>query len=103
MTPETIAAYQKPFGAAPARRALLKNLTDLRPRELRKIAEKLPGLKVPAHIVFGEDDVWFASETRRIHQSLPGASLAALPRCGHFLQEDQPEKVSALLMDFLSG
>jgi pimeloyl-ACP methyl ester carboxylesterase len=36
----------------------------------------------------------------RVCADLPHAELTALPDCGHFLQEDAPERVGELLAEF---
>ena len=39
----------------------------------------------------------------RIQGSHPGAELTALPNCGHFLQEDDPERVAELIAGFFNS
>ena len=34
---------------------------------------------------------------------IPGARLETLPRCGHLLTWEQPQRVNALLIDWLAG
>jgi pimeloyl-ACP methyl ester carboxylesterase len=43
-----------------------------------------------------------AKTMARIQESHPGAELTALPNCGHFLQEDEPERVAELIADFFN-
>ena len=37
-----------------------------------------------------------------IQHDRPGTELTALPGCGHFLQEDEPERVGRLIAEFLN-
>jgi pimeloyl-ACP methyl ester carboxylesterase len=37
----------------------------------------------------------------RLHGDIPGSELHLLDDCGHFAMEDQLERISALLLDFL--
>ena len=37
----------------------------------------------------------------RLKRDHPEAELTPLPNCGHFLQEDDPERVAQLISEFL--
>jgi len=37
-----------------------------------------------------------------IKQEIHDSIITSIPNCGHFLQEDQPERLSELLVEFLS-
>jgi pimeloyl-ACP methyl ester carboxylesterase len=43
-----------------------------------------------------------AKTMRRLQQDHPKAELTALPNCGHFLQEDEPQRVAELISQFLN-
>ncbi len=102
MTKELIETYQAPFESIDAQKALLKAFNDSKLDELNEVIQKLPTLKVPVFILYGEKDIWLAPEMIRIKNELPHARIIAIPKCSHFLQEDQPEMVSELLADFFS-
>lgn len=56
----------------------------------------------PVQLIWGADDAWqVVSWAHRLHETIPGSELHVLEDCGHFSMEDQPEKISALLVDFL--
>ena len=38
----------------------------------------------------------------RLQRAHPEAELTALPNCGHFLQEDDPDRVGHLIAEFLN-
>ena len=102
LTKELIEIYQAPFKHMDAQKALLKAFNDSKLDELNEVIQKLPALKVPVLILYGEKDIWLAPEMIRIKNELPHARIRAIPKCSHFLQEDQPEIVSELLVDFFS-
>lgn len=102
LTRELIETYQTPFKHIDAQKALLKAFNDSKLDELNEVIQKLPTLKVPIFILYGEKDIWLAPEMIRIKNELPHARVTTIPKCSHFLQEDQPEIVSELLADFFS-
>lgn len=102
LTKELMETYQTPFKSIDAQKALLKAFNDSKLDELNEVIQKLPTLKVPVFILYGEKDIWLAPEMIRIKNELPHARIAAIPNCNHFLQEDQPEMVGNLLADFFS-
>jgi pimeloyl-ACP methyl ester carboxylesterase len=102
LSKEDIAAYQAPFASPESRAALVKTLNNIKIDDLGDIVKKFPELGIPISIIYGEKDIWLASEMRRIGQEIPDSNITSIPNCGHFLQEDQPERLSELLVEFLS-
>jgi 2-hydroxymuconate-semialdehyde hydrolase len=55
-----------------------------------------------ALVVWGEEDPYLPSElAERLGEAIPGATVALLPGCSHFVTEDAPEAVLPLVVDFL--
>ena len=53
-------------------------------------------------VVWGEEDPYQPVEhAERLGELLPGATVAVLPGCGHFVTEDAAETVLPLISDFL--
>lgn len=102
ITDELISAYQTPFDSVEARQVLLKIFNSFQFDELKEVIQKLPALSVPISIVYGEKDSLLAPEMRRLKKDMPNALCTIIPDSGHFIQEDQPEKLSELLVEFLS-
>lgn len=102
---ELLAHYQSPFKEASTRQALIKSATNFSLKAFKEIEEKLPSFTVPVQIIYGENDRILpkvADTMQRIKTDLPQTELTALPNCGHFLQEDEPEKISRLISAFLN-
>jgi pimeloyl-ACP methyl ester carboxylesterase len=103
LTPEILENYYLPFEAENSRKALLKSVQRLSPKGFSTIAEKLPEFNVPVRLIYGENDKILpdiAKTMERVKQDLPQAELFSIPNCGHFLQEDEPEKVAELMSEF---
>jgi pimeloyl-ACP methyl ester carboxylesterase len=63
----------------------------------------LPSIACPTLVVCGESDLLTPPEcSREMAELIPGAQLELLPRCGHLLTWEQPERVSGLLIDWLA-
>lgn len=106
MNRATLTPYTAPFEAKPARKALIKAGGGLGLGGLATIAKKLPTLEVPLRLIYGENDRVLpdVSKTmKRIHDLRPDAELTAIPSCGHFLQEDEPQRVAELISEFLES
>lgn len=70
---------------------------------MRFIEENLTTINKPTLIVWGDSDAYLPlSLGERLHQDIAGSKMEVLPNCGHFVQEDEPAKVTELIVDFLN-
>ncbi|MBW2720029.1 MAG: hypothetical protein JRD94_16205, partial [Deltaproteobacteria bacterium] len=72
---------------------------------LAEIARKLPALEVSLRLIYGETDRALpdvAKTMQRVQRDHPLAELTAIPNAGHFLQEDEPERVGQLIAEFFN-
>jgi len=105
ITREVLTPYTAPFESPAARKALIKAGGGLGVRGLAKIARELPGYPTSIRLIYGEKDRVLpdvAKTMARLKRDHPEAELTALPNCGHFLQEDDPERVAQLISEFLN-
>ena len=101
---DVLALYRAPFVDKAARRALLKTAHGLHPRGFQTLAKGIADFEVPVSILYGEEDRILpdvAKTMKRVQAALPQATCVSIPGCGHFLQEDKPERVSELLAEAL--
>jgi pimeloyl-ACP methyl ester carboxylesterase len=69
---------------------------DLRP--------SLAAIRCPTLVVCGEADVLTPPEySRELAQGIPGARLEVVAKAGHLLTLEQPQRVNALLLEWLAG
>lgn len=73
------------------------------PKHTQEVAPRYAELgRNPVQLIWGADDAWqIEAWAHKLHEAIPGSELHVLDNCGHFSMEDQPEKISALLVDFL--
>jgi len=105
LTPEVIAGVREPFGDDDSRRALAAAGIGLQVEGFSEIERNLSSLKIPVRIIYGERDRILpdVSETMaRVQRDLPQAEVTALPDCGHFLQEEAPERIGEELARFFA-
>jgi len=106
ITPALVEAYQQPFVTEEARAALLLSAQGLSPKGFATMAARLPEIKVPVHLIYGENDRLLPDVARtmaRLQCDIPQAELTSFPDCGHFLQEDEPAKLGRVLSGFFRG
>ncbi len=71
-------------------------------RYTEDFAQRLPELRLPVQILWGENDEWQpVSYAYRLQADIPGARLLVIPQAGHFLMEDAPEAVAQRLVAFI--
>jgi pimeloyl-ACP methyl ester carboxylesterase len=103
LSPEVLAAVQEPFRTPETRRTLADAGIGVSRKGFVQIARRLPALRIPVRVVYGSRDRVLpdvADTMARVKADLPQADVTTLPDCGHFLQEDAPEEVGALLARF---
>ncbi len=63
---------------------------------------RLGALDARALVVWGEEDPFQPAEwAERLGEAMPGATVALLPGCSHYVTEDAPQAVLPLIADYL--
>jgi haloalkane dehalogenase len=103
---DVLAAMQAPFRGTEARRALADAGIGIERRGFVHIARRLPGLRMPVRIVYGDRDRLLpdvAQTMARVKADLPQAEVTVLTGRGHFIQEEAPDEVGPLLARFFAA
>jgi 2-hydroxymuconate-semialdehyde hydrolase len=97
---EDLEEYLRPWRADPV--ALVRAARAIDGVGLRDAEDRLRALDQRVLIAWGEDDPFQpAAWAERLGELLPGATVALLPGCGHFITEDAPETVLPLIARYL--
>jgi pimeloyl-ACP methyl ester carboxylesterase len=99
----SIDQYVLPFSSADGRDAFIEHLLALDSAETASLAPRLKDIVSPTAIVWGAHDPFLPTDVaRRLHERIPGSTLDILPDARHFLPEDAPEKVAAVVAGLLA-
>ena len=72
--------------------------------DLKFIEKNLRTIEKPTLILWGEDDTFLPLYLGDlIHKDIKDSRMERIPNCGHFIQEDQPERATEMIVRFLSG
>jgi len=101
-TPEEVRTYAETWKKPGARTAMLNYYRALG-KHRAEIRGLLRRIEVPTMLIWGDRDPVFHKEmTEDFGEWVPNLRVEHIPEAGHFVQTDAPEKVNALLIDFLA-
>lgn len=99
---EDIDAYWRPFAEGRGRDATLEFYRSMDFEKLAPYEGKLAGMEVPTLLVWGADDNFAPlSGAHRFEREIPGSRLAAIGGAGHFVFDQEPERSTAEVVEFL--
>jgi len=103
MTEPVIDLYTKPWSSETGKRAFFRNLRRLDSEYTLAIADELQQLPHSVLIVWGEKDPFQKADYgRRLERVMPHARLQIIDDAGHWLLEEKPGEISALILEFLA-
>lgn len=72
-------------------------------KDLEFIEENLGAIQKPTLILWGEKDKYLPiSLGDRINKDIMGSQMERIQNCGHFIQEDQPELATKIIVAFMN-
>ncbi|MEP6922067.1 MAG: alpha/beta hydrolase [bacterium] len=97
-----IHAYAQPIAAVGGRHAMLETAKQIIPRNSDEIIAKYKTISVPTLVVWGRQDrVIPIVIGEMLDEAIPHSRLVSIDRSGHVPQEETPEKIVPLILDFL--
>lgn len=95
--PEVVARFRDAMMKPGARRAMLNYY-----RAARKPLPKLAPITHPTRIIWGmEDSALSPALLNDLEPLIPGVDIQRVPNASHWVQEDAPERVNELMLEFL--
>lgn len=102
ITKEQIEAYSRPLGDPGGRHALLETSKQIIPENIDELIAKYPKISVPTLIIWGrQDKVIPLLIGELLDEALPDSRLVVIDHSGHIPQEETPEAVLPLVLEFL--
>jgi pimeloyl-ACP methyl ester carboxylesterase len=102
LIPEAVPGYAGPYRQWHRRLALRRICQQLQVRPLEEIADLARRLAQPTLLIWGEADrILPAAQGLWLRQHLPQPEFHLLPEVGHAPQEEAPEAVNKIIIDFL--
>ena len=97
-------AYWRPFTEGRGREATVEFYRSMDFEKLEPYDGKLAELNVPTLLIWGADDKFAPiAGAHRFEREIPGARLSAFEGAGHFVFDQEPERTTREVVDFLSS
>lgn len=101
---ELMSFFWKPMDTRDGRKAFLYFAHCLNNQDLMEIKEDLAALRLPVLIIRGEGDVFLRKViSEDLHKNIRNSQYEKISTGGHFIQEDEPEQLSQLILNFYRG
>ena len=99
---EVTGAWIRPFlDDADIRRDAVAFMRAIDKATMIDAAERLPSVKIPALVAWGQDDRFFSRELGERLAAVLGARLEPVAGARTFVSEDEPEVLAGLIRDFV--
>ena len=99
---EVTGAWIQPFlDDADIRRDAVAFMRGIDKATMLDAAERLPSLKIPSLVAWGQDDRFFSRELGERLAAVLGARLAPIAGARTFVSEDEPEALAGVIRDFV--
>lgn len=95
--------YARAFASPDGRTALVRHLRALECSETMAMGPRLGSIGVPTAVVWGRNDPFLpVTLGARVRDAIPGATLDIVPSAHHYLPEDTPAALSAVISHLLA-
>ncbi len=101
VTDDLMDLFMMPMQTVEGRKAFMHFAKCLDNHNLMEIEDDLRRLKIPVLIIRGDADPYLcATISEKLHLEIPGSRLLRIPTGGHFIQEDEPERIAQEIAGF---
>jgi pimeloyl-ACP methyl ester carboxylesterase len=102
ITEEQVEAYAAPIAAKGGRYALYQTARQAIPKNIDEITSKYKTIRVPTLILWGLQDKIIPLEIgEQLRSDIPNSKLEIIDKAGHMPQEEVPERVIPLILEFM--
>lgn len=102
LSSQSLDLYSAPWCGKTGQAAFYRQIAQMDQRYTDEIAEKIPTMRCPVSLLWGENDEWIPLERgQKLSSLIPKSQFRAVPSAGHLVQEDAPEAIVAALANLL--
>jgi pimeloyl-ACP methyl ester carboxylesterase len=104
LTPDALDSLVDPWLDGPGQRAFYRQIAQADQAYTDEIERLYPTIGLPVLVVWGREDTWIpVDRAHRLHELIPGSRLRVVEEAGHLIQLDQPEALTATLVQWLAS
>lgn len=104
MDDATFEAYFAPWRGALGQAMWYNRVAQIDERHTEKLEAKLGPMDCPVRIIWGGKDSWIpVDQAERLKGYITNADVRIVPDAGHFVMDDDPERVTRLIGEFLNA
>jgi len=104
LTQELMDYFWAPMKSKEGRKAFLHFAASLNNQHLLEITDQLHRLELPVLIIRGDADPYLSGAIAdKLARNIPDNTLIKIPTGSHFIQEDEPQQVAEIMVDFFTG
>lgn len=101
VTDELMDYFWKPMKTKEGRKAFLHFAASLDNKDLLEISDALHRTKLPVLIIRGEKDPYLSGAiAEKLAENIKTSRLVRIDNAGHFIQEEEPQKITTELIHF---
>jgi len=101
---DELAMLVTPWLDATGQAAFYRQIAQADERLTAEFEPELGSIEEPTHIIWGTEDTWIpVDRAHRLHQLMPGSTLALIEQAGHLIQLDAPVQLTAELVRWTEG
>ncbi|NOZ07617.1 MAG: alpha/beta hydrolase [FCB group bacterium] len=101
---ELLRLFQRPLQEKAGRQGFLQLAKCIDNRQLTDRVGEIRKIALPTLIIRGVADVYLSAKiSEKLHQDITGSRLVNIPTGGHFIQEDEPVRLSRLISEFIEA
>ncbi len=100
--PETLAGILRPWLNDEGQSAFYRQISQADQKYTDEVEPLFGSITCRPLLVWGEEDTWIPIEKgHALHKMIPGSKFIPVPSAGHLVQEDAPQLLADILLDFL--
>jgi pimeloyl-ACP methyl ester carboxylesterase len=104
LSAEQLDGLLAPWLGALGQAAFYRQIAEADERYTEELEDRLAEIRVPTHVIWGEQDSWIpVDRAERLSSLIPGSTVRLVPDAGHLIQYDAPVALADELRSWLGA